>query len=330
MKNYLNNETGGNMSKVDISIVVPIYNAEKYIKKCVDSLLNQTKEKIELILINDGSTDSTEEIIKEYKDERIKYFKNKNQGIGMTRNFGIDKAKGKYIMFIDSDDYIEKDACEKLFEKAENSKLDLVICNFYKVYDNGEHEDIILPSFKNTTLKETPSLIRTINLSPWNKLYRTSLIKNNNMRFVENLKYEDAPFVSEALDKAKKIGKVDESLNYYVIHGNSETTVRDRRIFDILKIVDLVRKQFKGKNYIKEDLNKLTVRIITNYTIQQRMQNNKKVGMEFIDKAFAYMKKEVPDFKKNKYYEERTVIKRTIEKSKLLSKIYCLLYRKKA
>ena len=75
MKNYQNNETGGNMSKVDISIVVPIYNAEKYIKKCVDSLLNQTKEEIELILVNDGSTDSTEEIIKEYKDERIKYFK---------------------------------------------------------------------------------------------------------------------------------------------------------------------------------------------------------------------------------------------------------------
>ena len=77
-------------------------------------------------------------------------------------------------------------------------------------------------------------------------------------------------------------------------------------------------------------INKLTVRIITNYTIQQRVQKEKKVGMEFIDKAFAYLKKEVPDYKKNKYYEERTVLKRTIEKSKLLTKIYCLQYRKKA
>ena len=317
------------MSKVDISIIVPIYNAEKYINKCVDSLLRQTKEEIEFILINDGSTDNTDSLLREYKDKRIKYFKNKNQGIGKTRNFGIDKAKGKYLMFIDSDDYIEKDACEKLFNKAENSKLDLVVCNFYKVYDNGEVEDIILPSFKNTTLKDTPSLIRQINLSPWNKLYKTNLIKENNIRFIENLKYEDAPFVSEALDKAKKIGKVDESLNYYVIHGNSETTVRDRRIFDILKIIEILRKQFKNKEYIKEDLNKLTVRMITNYTVQQRVQKDKKVGMEFIDKAFEYMKKEIPDYKNNKYFEERTFLRRTIEKSKLLTKIYCWQYKRR-
>lgn len=318
------------MSKVDISIIVPIYNAEKYINKCVDSLLNQTKEEIELILINDGSTDNTDSILKEYKDKRIKYFKNKNQGIGKTRNFGIDKAKGKYLMFIDSDDYIEKDACEKLFSKAENSKLDLVICNFYKVYDNGEIEDIVLPNFKSTTLKDTPSLIRKINLSPWNKLYKASLIKDNKIRFIENLKYEDVPFVSLAMEKAKRIGKVDESLNYYVIHGNSETTVRDRRIFDILKIIEIVRNQYKNKEYIKEDLNKLTVRMITNYTIQQRVQKEKKVGMEFIDKAFEYMKKEIPDYKNNRYFEERTFLRRTIEKSKLLTKIYCLQYRKKA
>ncbi len=317
------------MSKVDISIIVPIYNAEKFVNKCVDSLLRQTKEEIELILINDGSTDNTDKILREYKDKRIKYFKNKNQGIGKTRNFGIDKAKGKYLMFIDSDDYIEKDTCEKLFNKAENSKLDLVICNFYKIYDNGEVEDIILPSFKNTTLKETPSLIRTINLSPWNKLYKTSLIKDNNIRFIENLKYEDAPFVSLAFEKAKKIGKVDEFLNYYVIHGNSETTVRDRRIFDILKIIDIVRKQYKNKNYIKEDLDKLTVRMVTNYTVQQRVQKDIKVGIEFIDTAFEYLKKEVPDYKKDKYFEERTFLRKIIEKNKLFTKIYCWQYNKR-
>ena len=82
-------------SNIDVSIIIPIYNAEKYIKQCIDSLLNQTKKEIELILINDGSTDNTDKIIKEYKDDRIKYFKNKNQGIGKTRNFGIEKATGK-------------------------------------------------------------------------------------------------------------------------------------------------------------------------------------------------------------------------------------------
>ena len=141
----------------DISIIVPIYNAEKYIEKCVDSLLNQTKKELEFILINDGSTDGTHDILKSYKDKRIKYFKNKNQGIGKTRNFGIEKATGKYIIFIDSDDYIEPTACEELYNKAKEEKADVVVCDFYKVYDDGSKEDINLPSFKTSKLKDNPN-----------------------------------------------------------------------------------------------------------------------------------------------------------------------------
>ena len=316
------------MNKVDISIIVPIYNAEKYIAKCLDSLINQTKKEIEIILINDGSTDNTEEIIKKYQDERIKYYENKNQGIGKTRNFGIDKATGKYILFVDSDDYLDVNTCQVLFDRAEKDDLDLTVCDFYKVYDNQKIEEVKLGTFSDTTLEKTPSLINYINLSPWNKLYRSSLIKENNIRFVENLKYEDAPFVIEALDKAKKIGKVDKCLNYYVIHGNSETTVRDKRCFDILKIVDTIRHYFKSKEYIQEELNKLTVRILTNYTIQQRMQKDKDIAMEFIDMAFDYLKREVPDYKSRKYYEGRGIVKESIEKSILLTKIYIKLVHK--
>lgn len=313
----------------DISIIVPIYNAEKYIEKCVDSLVNQTKKEVEFILVNDGSTDETEKIIKSYKDKRIKYFKNKNQGIGKTRNFGIEKSTGKYIMFLDSDDYLALDTCEVLYNTAEKEKSDLVICNFYKVYENNKVEEIKLPSFKPTTLKKSPNLLLDINLAPWNKLYKSELIKNNNLKFVENLKYEDAPFVSAALDKANKISKIDKCLNYYVIHGNSETTVRDKRVFDILKIVDIIRNHFKDKKYIKEVLDKLTVRIITNYNIQQRNQKDKKVGLEFINESFKYLKKEVPDYRDNKYYENRSLIKKMIEKNKLLTKAYCLIYKNK-
>lgn len=311
----------------DISIIVPIYNAEKYLNKCLDSLINQSKEELEFILVNDGSTDSTEEIIKSYKDKRIKYFKNKNQGIGKTRNFGIEKATSKYIMFLDSDDYLEENACEELFNKVSSEKLDLAICDYYKLYEDGRKEDEKLPSFENTTLKETPNLLLDINLAPWNKIYSRELITKNNIRFVENLKYEDAPFVAECLDKAKKIGKVDLMLNAYIIHGNSETTVRDERIFDILKIIEMIRNYFLKKEYMTEVINQLIVRIVTNYTIQQRVQKNKKTGMRFIDEAFAYLEKYVPDYKNNKYYKNRSFLKRTIEKNKYLSKIYCQIYR---
>lgn len=312
---------------VDISIIVPIYNAEKYLDKCINSMINQTKKELEFILVNDGSTDSSEKIIKNYKDKRIKYFKNKNQGIGKTRNFGIEKATGKYLMFLDSDDYLDITACEKLYNKAEKEKLDLVVFDFYRVEKDGLKE-VLIDDFKNSSLKNNPELLLTINLGPCNKLFKREIITDNNSKFIENLKYEDTTFVCETINNAKTIGKLNEFLHYYVIHNNSETTVRDERIFDIIKIVDIVRNYFKEKKHMKEVVDKLTISILTNYTIQQRNQADKKIGMKFIDEAFAYIKKEVPDYKDNKYYEKRTVLKRTIEKSKLLSKIYCKLYKR--
>lgn len=310
----------------DISIIVPIYNAEKYLNKCLDSLINQTKKEVEFILVNDGSTDNTEDIIKSYKDKRIKYFKNKNQGIGKTRNFGLEKAVGEYIMFLDSDDYLESDACEELYKKAKKEKADLIISDYYKVYDDGKEEIIKLPEFKTLSLKNNPDLISKINWAPWNKIYKSKLIKDNKIQFVENLKYEDAPFVAECMDKANKIGKLNKVTNAYVIHGNSETTVRDKRIFDIIKIIDKIRVLFEKKEYMKDAINKYIVRTITNYTIQQRCQSDIKSGLKFIDEAFWYMKKYVPDYKEDKYYEGRSFLKKNIEKSKILSKVYCGSY----
>ncbi len=315
-------------NKPKISIIVPIYNAEKTIQRCVNSLINQTEKEIEIILVNDGSTDSTESIIKEYKDSRIHYFKNKNQGIGKTRNFGIQKATGDYFLFIDSDDFIEKSTCEELLSKANQEDSDLVICDFYKLYENSSLEEIHLVDFEPTTLQETPSLLHQINLSPWNKLYRRDLIMDNSITFVENLKYEDAPFVAQAMNQAKRITKVNQCLNYYFIRGNSETTVRDRRCFDLLKIVDMIRKEFQERDEMKDALNQVTVRMITNYTIQQRVQKNIQDGMDFIEEAFAYLEKEVPDYRNRKYYQERGFLRGSIERSKLLSKWYCRIYHR--
>ena len=127
-----------------ISVIVPVYNCEEYLGKCIDSIQNSTFKDFQIICVNDGSTDNTDSLLREYKDKRIKYFKNKNQGIGKTRNFGIDKAKGKYLMFIDSDDYIEKDACEKLYERTQKEKLDLVVFDFYRVENNEIFIDYVV------------------------------------------------------------------------------------------------------------------------------------------------------------------------------------------
>ena len=310
----------------DISIVVPIYNAEAYLNKCIDSLINQTKKNIEIILVNDGSTDKSEEIIKSYKDKRIKYYKNKNKGIGYTRNFGIDKSNSKYIMFLDSDDYLDVNACEKLFNKIEKDSSDVVVSDFI-ITHNGTEKKEVINDFKKTNLDKNSSIILNINLSPWNKIYSSKLIKDNNIRFPEDIKYEDVLFVLECLDKANNISKLNKALNYYIVRDNSETKTYDKKVFDILEVVKRFRSYFN--NRYKEDIDKLTVKILTNYTIQQRYQVSIKDGYKFIDKVFNLFEKEIPDYKNNKYYEDRPFLKRTIEKSKLLTKIYIKLYKLK-
>ncbi len=315
------------MKKTDISIIVPIYNVEKYLNRCIDSLINQTKKEIEIILINDGSTDTSEKIIKSYKDDRIKYFKNKNQGIGKTRNFGIDKAKGKYILFVDSDDYIDIKTCELLFEKAENENLDLLVYDFYREFDNKELKEEKINEFKTSSLKENPKLLLDINLSPWNKLYKSEIIKKNSIKFIENLKYEDAPFVANMIKNSKRIGKLNKSLYYYVIHNNSETTVRDERVFDIIKIIDIIRNSLKDVREVKEELDTLTIYMLMNYNIQQRVQKDWSVGNKFIDESFDYLNKNIPNYKDNVYFKQRNMLKSIIEKNKSISKLYCRLYR---
>ncbi len=312
---------------VDISIIVPIYNASKYLKKCLDSLVNQTKKELEFILINDGSTDDSESIIKSYSDDRIKYYKRSNHGIGKTRNFGINNASGKYIMFLDSDDYLEENACEVLYKKIEKEKLDVVVCDFYRVDSNSKEVEKII-SFKNTNLKDNPNLLLNINLAPWNKIYRSDLLKDNNIKFIEDLKYEDAPFVALSLLKSKKIGKVDKTLINYTIHDSSETTVRDKRVFDIIKIVDIIRNYFKDDDWSREVIDTLTIKILVNYNIQQRYIKNKNMRNEFINKSFSYIEKNIPNYKSNIYFKERSMLKSFIEKSKTLSKLYCDLYRR--
>ena len=310
---------------IKVSVIVPVYNVEEYLEKCLESLVNQTLKDIEIIVVNDGSPDNSQKIIDRYKEKyhNIISIEDINHGQGYARNKGISLAKGKYIMFLDSDDTVELTILEKMYNIIEKQKVDVVISDINKIINN---QKIYFKNYLEYNSKDNINLMLS-HPGPVAKLYKKELFIKNNIKFVENLKYEDAPFVIEALDCAKKIGKVNLPLNYYVIHEKSETTVRDEKVFDIIQIIDIIRKYTKNKKYLKEKIDKLTVRIITNYTIQQRMQEDKNVGIRFINEAFSYLKKEVPDYKNNKYFENRSFFKRTIEKNMLLTKIYIKLYK---
>ncbi|MCI6350044.1 MAG: glycosyltransferase [Tenericutes bacterium] len=307
-----------------VSLIVPIYNSQNYLEKCIKSLLNQTLKDIQIILINDGSTDGSEKIIKSFDDERIVYISKNNEGIGKTRNLGIDKATGEFLAFVDSDDYLNEHFCEYMYQKAVNDDCDLVVCDFFE--NRNTLVGIKFKDFKDTNLRETPELINNINLGPCNKLYKKSLFDDKSNRFEENLKYEDAPFVVKMLLSANKIGKVNDYLTYYVIHSNSETTIRDKRMYDILEITDIIVNDLKKVDYPNDSLVSLAVMILTDYTIQQRYISDVKYRHDFINKAFKYLNNLDRKWRRCSYLKRFPSLKRYVKTSKLLTKIYCDLY----
>lgn len=311
---------------IKVSIIVPCYNTSKYLQKCIDSLIHQTLKDIEIILINDGSTDDTDKIIQTYHDKRIKYIDKENEGIGKTRNLGIELAKGEYLSFIDSDDYVAPDFCEKMYNKAKRDNCDLVICDYFE--DNDGLKKIQLDNFEDSSLKDNPEIINKINLGPCNKIYKRDLFNNQKNRFEENLKYEDAPFVCRLLLSAQKISKINGCLTYYVIHNNSETTRRDKKIFDILKVTDIIVQILKEKDYMNKVTLDLVVMILTDYTIQQRYIKNRLIRNKFINEAFAYLNHLDHNWRKCSYLKKFTYFKRLIKTHKTLTKVYCSIYNK--
>ena len=307
------------------SIIVPTYNREEYIIKCIDSILDQTYDNFEAIIIDDGSTDNTDNLVKKYHDKRIKYFKNTNHGIGYSRNFGLNKAKGDYIFFLDSDDYLDENMLENVLKEIKNH--DILIFNYKEIFESDNH--ILLNSFDefdNYTLLDHPELINKINLGPCNKVFSSKLFKNKENRFPEDIKYEDFPFIIKLFKEAKSIKCSPLYLTNVIVHKGGETLTVDSRVFDIFKGLDMVKDTLSDKEY-KNELNKLIVRKITTYTISQRTQKNKSLINKFIDEAFIYLKNNVKDYKCNKYYQTRSILKRTIEKNKFLTKTYCKIYK---
>lgn len=305
-----------------ISIIVPVYNTGTYIKKCLDSLINQTLKDIEIIVINDHSTDNSSDILKEYENKIILINNKVNYGIGKTRNIGIEKATGEFITFIDSDDYIDTTMMEKCYNFAIKNNLDIVVCNYVQIYENGSQDKFIISHFEISNISENKELLFKINSGPCNKIFKKSLFDNKKMRFPENLKYEDFGIVPLLIGEAKRIGHLKEFLHYYVVHKRSETTSVDKKVFDIFKILDIINNYYKNKN-IDDVVEYLNIEKIVTYTISQRVQNDKKLINNFIDVAFNYINKKFPNWKKNKYYNKKNVFKRIIEKNKLFTKIYC-------
>lgn len=299
-----------------ISIIVPIYNEEENLRKCIESLINQTYKELEIILINDGSTDKSKEIIESFKDKRIVAIHKKNTGISDTRNIGIGKSTGDYIMFVDSDDYLELNCIERLIETAEKENSEIVMFNYY-LETPSKRIEIKLPKIEARNLKEDKDLLTKIHLGPCTKIFKSELIKDN--LFPLNLKYEDVPFVVEAVIKAGKISFVPNYLYHYVIKKSGETITRDERIFDIITICAIVEKKLKQIDYVNKT--NFFVKVLSYYLKNSRYIPNINLRNEFIDAVYIYLKRIDKDWRKSSYLKQESKIKRVIITHKSLLKI---------
>lgn len=299
-----------------ISIIVPIYNEEENLRKCIESLINQTYKELEIILINDGSTDKSKEIIESFKDKRIVAIHKKNTGISDTRNIGIGKSTGDYIMFVDSDDYLELNCIERLIETAEKENSEIVMFNYY-LETPSKRIEIKLPKIEARNLKEDKDLLTKIHLGPCTKIFKSELIKDN--LFPLNLKYEDVPFVVEAVIKAGKISFIPDYLYHYVIKKSGETITRDERIFDIITICAIVEKKLEQINYVNKT--NFFVKVLSYYLKNSRYIPNINLRNEFIDAVYIYLKRIDKDWRKSSYLKQESKIKRVIITHKSLLKI---------
>ena len=234
--------------KDKISIIIPVYNKEKYLKKCLKSILNQTYKNLEIIIIDDKSTDKSLEIINSFKntDKRIKVYTHKHSNISSIRNYGLKKVTGSYVLFIDSDDYIEKNMIEILYENLKIAHADISICN----YNNKDSEkNFIFDS--NTALNLLFNNKRGIGFGLWNKLISKDILTNQKFN---NYKIgEDLDFTYRLLKKSNlKITYIDKTLYHYIKRTNSITNIISLK--DAKDKIKIVSKIFKNNKNINNDL----------------------------------------------------------------------------
>ena len=317
-----------------ISVIVPVYNVENYLENCLNSLVNQTVKDIEIIAINDGSTDKSGEILNRYQKEfsNIKVIHQGNDGISAVRNKGIELSTGEYIAFIDSDDSVSLNFCEEMLNKALECDADITVCDYYEVCNEVKTE-IKLPDFNKCTVFENPSLLFDINSSPWNKLYKKDFLIKHKAQFPVGLKYEDAAFVQYLFSKGASLSKVNMPLVFYTVRPKSETTVVKRNVFDSLKILDLIKGYYKSSDSVKYEkielyLEYFAANRITIYNLQQVNQQEKSVVNEFIDSSFEYMKNNFPSWRANKHFNNANSLpKKIVKKNKLITKLVVWILR---
>lgn len=298
---------------IKISIIVPVYNVEKYLDKCLNSLINQTNQNFEAIIVNDGSTDGSEKIVKKYDNNpMIKYFKKKNGGLSSARNYGIKKASGDYLLFLDGDDYLEKDAVDILLKQVEKN-YDIIVFNIKSINEDKVIND---KSF-NKDIEDDFNRYIVSAPSACNKLIKKEIFIKNNLEFKKGVYYEDLELIPSLALYTKKIKFIDNKLYNYIVRNNSilNQSKFNPKIDDIFIVIDSIYSKLKDK-YPKEMEYLYIEHLLRNASL--RYLDYKKYDR--VDKIVKSVKDKYKYWYKNNYFKSESNFKQ---------KVLCFLIMKK-
>ena len=292
--------------KIKVSVIVPVYNVEKFIDKCLNSLVNQTLKEIEIIVVNDGTKDNSQKIIDKYVKkypDKIKSYIKENGGQGSARNYGLEKANGEYIGYVDSDDFVEKDMYKKLYNKAKENNYDIVVCGNYNVSEDYQNKNI--DTFINNYNTDLENIFFG-KMAVWNKIYKRDILIKNKLEFKEKVWYEDLAFTLKAIMNSNTFAFIDEPLYDYLIREgstmNNSNVQRNLEILDAFNdILSYIQHNKKEEYFSKIEFLAIDHIYISAIVRVLKADSDKNIKKETIEKLINYMNKNFPNYKSNKY-----------------------------
>ena len=218
-----------------VSVIVPFYNVENYIEKCLETLVNQTLEDIEIIIVNDGSQDRSIDVVKRFLGkypEKLVYLEKENGGLSDARNYAIPYAKGEYIAFLDSDDYVEKTMYKDMYELAKKENSDMVECDFYWEYPDKKKEDI------GNLYSNKKEMMEKVRVVAWNKLIKKEVLDKSKVLFPKGLRYEDVEFTYKLIPFLDKVSFLKKACVHYIQREGSISNKQNERNKEIFQVLD--------------------------------------------------------------------------------------------
>ena len=312
-----------------VSVIVPVYNVEKYVEKCLKSLVNQTMQEIEIIVVDDGSKDGSKSIvdnyIKKYPD-KIKYLYKENGGLSSARNFGIPYANGEYIAFLDSDDYVEPTMYEEMYNLAKKEDADMVECDFIWEYPNKQKYDY------GVVYNGKKGAIEKARVVAWNKLIKREIIESEKIEFPFGLRYEDVEFFYKLVPSLNKISFMKKYFIHYVQRENSIANTQNTKTKDIFKVLNNVIEFYKNKGYYeeyKEELEYTYLRLLLCSSLKRMCKiKDKQERKTALDDTWNNINTNFPNWRKNRILKKKTIKNMYIKSvNRFTFKIYCFILR---